>query len=83
MKQIRIEIHITAFVHIGDDLTEGLPPQGVPFHREEFTMTRTALLDEGAHRAAVTKAHAVSMLAGMAGVLPDKLAHGARSLPLK
>lgn len=83
MKHVRIELHITAFVHVGEGLTEGLPPEGVPFHREDFTMTRTAIIGENDHIPANTKAHAISMLAGMSSVLPDKLAHGARTLPIR
>lgn len=80
MKHVRIEFHVTAFVHVAHDLTEAGSPVGVPFHREEFTMTRTTPLLEGDNQAAVTKAHALSMMAGMTGVLPDKLSHGARGL---
>lgn len=80
MKHVRIEIHLTAFVHVGENLSEGAAPIGLPFHKEEFSMTRTAIVGENDHVAANAKAHAVSMLAGMASVLPDKIAHGARTL---
>lgn len=86
MKNVRIEIHVTAFVHIGEGVTEGLPPYGVPVHREDFEMKRvvslsdSATLTESANQHATVKAQAVSMLAGMAGVLPEKLAHGSRYL---
>ena len=85
MKNIRIEIVLTAFVHVGEDITEALPPEGVPLHVEEFEMRRVVPLNdsftapsESGNLYATVKAGAVSMLAGMAGVLPEKLGHAAR-----
>jgi len=85
MKNVRIEIIVTAFVHVGEGITEALPPEGVPLHVEEFEMRRVVSLNdsftapnESGNLYATVKAGAVSMLAGMAGVLPEKLGHAAR-----
>lgn len=84
MKTARIELHVTAFVHVGLGLTEGLPPEGVPFTREDFTITRvvpimdSATSTESANVHATVKAHAVSAIASVAHVLPEKLGHAAR-----
>lgn len=81
MKHVRIELHVTAFIHVGDDLTEGLPPEGVPFHREDFTITRTAPVGFTVSVPTVAQQHTASVLASVASVLPAKLAHGASKLP--
>lgn len=84
MKNIRIEIVVTAFVHVGEGVTEGLPPEGVPFHCEEIELKRVAPLNDSftsndaGNVYATVKANAVSVLASLAHVLPEKLAHAAR-----
>jgi len=85
MKNIRIEIQVTAFVHVGEGVDEGLPLPGIPFHCEEITVKRVAPLNdsltasnESGNLYATVKANAVSLIAGMAGVLPEKLGHAAR-----
>lgn len=85
MKHVRIEIVVTAFVHVGEGITEALPPEGVPLHVEEFEMRRVAPLNdsfltasESGNLYATVKANTVSLLAGLAGVLPEKLGHAAR-----
>jgi hypothetical protein len=85
MKNVRIELHITAFVHVGEGVDEGLPPEGVPFHSEEIVMKRVAPLNdsfltasESGNLYATVKANTVSVLASVASVLPEKLGHAAR-----
>jgi hypothetical protein len=85
MKNVRIEIVVTAFVHVGEGVGEGLPAEGIPFHVEEFEMRRVAPLNdsflttsESGNLYATVKANTVSLLAGLAGVLPEKLGHAAR-----
>jgi hypothetical protein len=86
MKTARIELHVTAFVHIGDDMTEALPAESVPVRMEDMTITRvvpindSATCTESTNVHATVKAHTVSVIAAFAGVLPEKLAHAARNI---
>lgn len=85
MKTIRLEIHVTAFVHVGEGLTSAIPPKGVPVRMEGMEIRRVVTL--GYTRAVapsaqniyvLTKEHTQSVLAGINAVLPEKLAHAAR-----
>lgn len=85
MKNVRIEIVVTAFVHVGEGVGEGLPPEGVPCHCEEVELKRVAPLsesfmatNEAGNVYATVKANTVSVLASLVHVLPEKLAHAAR-----
>lgn len=85
MKNVRIELVVTAFVHVGEGVTEGLPPEGVPFHAEEFEIRRVVPLNdsfltasESGNLYTTVKANTVSVLASIAAVLPEKLGHAAR-----
>jgi hypothetical protein len=87
VKTVRIELRITAIVHIGDDLTEAMPPETVVGVSDAMELRRVLPLPANvplshgfvcADVYGTTKAHTVSMLAAIAGVLPEKIAHAAR-----
>lgn len=85
MKNVRIEIVVTAFVHVGEHIGEEPPPFGTDAHCEEIEVRRVAPLNDSFMSAneagniyATVKANAVSVIAGVASVLPEKLAHAAR-----
>ena len=85
MKNVRIEIVVTAFVHVGEGVGEGLPPEGVPCHCEEVELKRVAPLNdsflsasESGNIYATVKANTVSVIASLSSVLPEKLGHAAR-----
>lgn len=85
MKTVRIEYHITASIHVGEGVDEGPPPENAALYTEEITVKRVAQLNgffaanEAGDIYATTKAHAVALLAGVAHVLPEKLAYGIRN----
>jgi hypothetical protein len=85
MKHVRIEIFVTTYVHVGEDVGEALPPKSAPFISEEIVLKRVAPLNDSFQTAseagniyATVKANTVSILASVASVLPEKLAHAAR-----
>lgn len=85
MKNIRIEIFVTTYVHVGADIGEENPPGDAPFIAEEIVLKRVAPLSrsflttsEASNIHDTVKAHTVSILASVASVLPEKLGHAAR-----
>ena len=85
MKTLRIELRVIATVHVGEDIAEDDPAPRAPSRTEEIEIRRLVPLghtfsaDVG-NAYATAKAHTVSALAGIAGVLPEKLGHAAREM---
>lgn len=85
MKTIRIELKVIATIHVGEDLAENDPSPGAPSRTEEIEIRRVVPLGhtfsaDCGSAYATAKAHTVSALAGIAGVLPEKLGYAAREL---
>jgi hypothetical protein len=89
MKTVRIEITVTARVHCAEAIDDKTPPAGTPGIAETFRFLRVVDLipsfsslrtcaSEASNLHETVKAHTVSMLGGMASVLPEKLGHAAR-----
>ena len=88
MKKISIEVHVTAIVRVGDEIPESGPiPSTVPSRTEELSVRRTIPLmnsftnpSESANVYATAKAHTVSAIAAVMGVLPEKIGHVSREM---
>ena len=78
MKNVRIQLQIIAVVHVGDDVTEGYPPDRACDAFLDTTLVRVAHLGPLVPARDVAPGGIVNIMANIAPVIAERLRHALR-----
>lgn len=78
MKQIRVELQLTAIVHIGDDITEDAAPARTPDATTSVTLARVDHLGHFVAAREAVAGHLSSLMVNSAPVIGERLRHALR-----